>query len=74
MDYKNQLALTGELNDVGAAKRVNIPKSYRMGIEFVGGAEIANGFDFNGTATFSFTEPLTEDHYLIGHFISFKPE
>ena len=27
----------------------------------------------NGTATFSFTEPLTEDHYLIGHFISFEP-
>ena len=53
MLYKNQLALTGELNDVGAAKRVNIPDSYRMGIELVGGAEISKGLEVNATATFS---------------------
>jgi iron complex outermembrane receptor protein len=36
MDYRNQLVLTGALNDVGSALRVNIPKSYRTGIEIDG--------------------------------------
>lgn len=53
MLYKNQLALTGELNDVGAAKRVNIPDSYRMGLEFVGGARFYKNFEFNSTLTLS---------------------
>ena len=33
MDYKNQLVLTGALNDVGAAIRTNADKSYRTGVE-----------------------------------------
>lgn len=33
MDYKNQLVLTGEINDVGAYNRTNIEKSYRAGVE-----------------------------------------
>jgi iron complex outermembrane receptor protein len=33
MNYKNQLVLTGALNDVGAATRINTPESYRAGIE-----------------------------------------
>ena len=33
MNYKNQLVLTGALNDVGASIRTNVDKSYRMGIE-----------------------------------------
>lgn len=33
MSYKNQLVLTGKINDVGAYTRTNIPKSYRTGIE-----------------------------------------
>jgi len=33
MDYRNQLVLTGELNDVGAAIRTNVDKSYRLGLE-----------------------------------------
>jgi iron complex outermembrane receptor protein len=33
MNYKNQLVLTGALNDVGASVRTNVDKSYRMGIE-----------------------------------------
>ncbi len=36
MYYKNQLILTGKINDVGAYTRTNIPKSYRMGIELQG--------------------------------------
>ena len=37
MNYKNQLVLTGKINDVGAYTRTNIPKSYRAGIELQGG-------------------------------------
>ena len=33
MHYRNQLVLTGQINDVGAYTRTNIPTSYRMGIE-----------------------------------------
>ena len=31
MAYQNQLVLSGQINDVGAYNRVNIPKSYRAG-------------------------------------------
>ncbi len=33
MHYKDQLVLTGQLNDVGAYTRVNVSKSHRMGLE-----------------------------------------
>ncbi len=36
MQYKDQLVLTGKINDVGAYTRTNIPKSYRMGLELQG--------------------------------------
>ncbi len=37
MHYQNQLVLTGEINDVGAANRVNVLKSYRVGLELEAG-------------------------------------
>jgi iron complex outermembrane receptor protein len=36
MSYKDQLVLTGKINDVGAYTRTNIPESYRTGIELQG--------------------------------------
>ena len=33
MRYKDQLVLTGELNDVGAPLRANVGDSYRLGLE-----------------------------------------
>ncbi len=36
MLYKNQLVLTGQINDVGAYTRTNIPNSYRLGVELQG--------------------------------------
>lgn len=33
MNYKDQLVLTGELNDVGAPLRANVGDSYRLGLE-----------------------------------------
>ena len=36
MQYQDQLVVTGELNDVGEYTRVNVPDSYRRGIEMTG--------------------------------------
>ncbi len=40
MGYRDQLVLTGQINDVGAYTRTNIPKSFRAGIELQGKAGI----------------------------------
>jgi len=53
MDYKNQLILTGELNDVGAYIRQNVPDSYRAGIELQAGVQILPSLKWSANATFS---------------------
>jgi iron complex outermembrane receptor protein len=53
MFYNDQLALTGQVNDVGEYGRVNIDKSYRLGLELVGGVEVFKNFNINANATFS---------------------
>ncbi|MEO9476990.1 MAG: TonB-dependent receptor [Cyclobacteriaceae bacterium] len=53
MDYKNQLVLTGALNDVGSAIRTNVPNSYRTGIELVVGVKIFETLDWNGNIALS---------------------
>ncbi|WP_128545385.1 TonB-dependent receptor [Larkinella soli] len=53
MKYRNQLVLTGQINDVGAYNRVNIPDSYRAGIELEAGALLAKALRWNVNATFS---------------------
>ncbi len=40
MQYKDQLVLTGKINDVGAYTRTNIPQSYRAGVEITGRAQL----------------------------------
>ena len=44
MKYKDQLVLTGKINDVGAYTRTNIPDSYRLGVELQGGLQPAAWF------------------------------
>lgn len=64
MDYKDQLVLTGALNDVGASLRTNVDKSYRMGIELEGSVKLSRKFSWNANVTLSrnkiseFTEVL----------------
>jgi iron complex outermembrane receptor protein len=56
MQYKDQLVLTGALNDVGAPLRVNIPNSYRRGIELEANFLLEleqHSIAFNTNATFS---------------------
>jgi len=67
MDYKDQLVLTGELNEIGEPMAVNMPKSYRMGVELMAGIHLPVGFSWEANATFSrnriknFTETLYDD-------------
>lgn len=69
MDYKDQLVVTGELSDSGNALSVNVPKSYRAGIELQGSLRPAEWFDWQINATLSrnriknFTEVVYNDDY-----------
>ncbi len=66
MDYRNQLVLSGQLNDVGAYNRVNIPVSYRAGLELEAATRLTKNLRWNVNATFSrnrvkgFTEYLDD--------------
>ena len=69
MLYKDQLVATGELSDTGNPVSVNVPDSYRMGVEFELGARPCRWFDWNFTLTLSrnrikdFTEYIYEDEW-----------
>jgi iron complex outermembrane recepter protein len=53
MNYDNQLILTGQLNDVGAAIRANVKDSYRAGIELEGGVRLAEWVSWSGNLALS---------------------
>lgn len=53
MIYKDQLALTGEVNDVGNYTRTNIPDSYREGLEVVVNWQTTPWFRTQGNVTVS---------------------
>ncbi len=53
MYYRDQLALNGQINDVGAFTRVNIDRSYRLGLELMGGLQLLPTLRLDGNATFS---------------------
>ena len=59
MHYKDQLVLTGKINDVGAYTRTNIPKSYRAGVELVAAAKICSWL--NASGNFSSSSNKVED-------------
>jgi len=64
MDYKNQLILTGEINDVGAYIRQNVPDSYRAGIELQAGIQLLENLEWSGNATFSRNKIEEYTYYL----------
>lgn len=53
MLYEDQLVVTGALNDVGQANRVNVDQSYRTGIELVAATQISTKLSWQVNATFS---------------------
>lgn len=64
MYYKNQLALTGQINDVGAYTRTNIPKSYRTGIEPELEIRFAKIFTIGGNFTYSINKINSFTEYI----------
>ncbi|SFU08266.1 iron complex outermembrane recepter protein [Algoriphagus locisalis] len=53
MGYKDQLILTGQINDVGAYIRENVANSYRAGIELSGNYQVSKAFTVGGNLTLS---------------------
>ncbi|MBU1822677.1 MAG: TonB-dependent receptor, partial [Bacteroidetes bacterium] len=67
MDYKNQLVLTGQVNDVGNSIRVNVPNSYRMGIELEGALALSRQWKWNANATFSQNKIANFTEYVVDY-------
>jgi iron complex outermembrane recepter protein len=53
MRYKDQLVLTGKINDVGAYTRMNVPNSYRLGIELMHNTIITDKLQLSSNVTLS---------------------
>lgn len=53
MLYKDQLVLTGKVNSEGSYTRVNVPASYRMGLELTGSVQVKPWLLLQANATFS---------------------
>lgn len=53
MRYRDQLVLTGRINDVGAYTRTNIPNSYRLGLELSASHRPTDRIDIRGNLTLS---------------------
>ena len=53
MMYRDQLVFTGQVNDVGAYSRTNVPESYRAGIELQGAYLPTYWLKLNANVTFS---------------------
>jgi iron complex outermembrane receptor protein len=64
MAYKDQLILTGEINDVGAYNRINVDKSSRMGVEVEAGYMLLKNLSFSGNITLSQNKIATFNEYI----------
>ena len=64
MGYKDQLVLTGKINDVGAYTRTNIPNSYRAGIELEATATIKSWLTAAANISFSRNKIVDFTEYI----------
>lgn len=53
MYYIDQLVLNGQIDDVGSPLRINVDRSYRLGLELVGGQQLTPALSWQGNVTFS---------------------
>jgi len=86
MNYKKQLVLTGEINNVGSPIMTNVDKSYRAGLEITTGINILPKLNWEANVSFSrnriigFTEYIDDwdtwsqvSNYLGETDLSFSP-
>ena len=64
MLYRNQLVLTGKINDVGEYTRTNTPRSWRLGLELQGGIKPAAWIQAYGNLTISQNKILNYTSYV----------
>ncbi len=64
MLYKDQLVLTGMINDVGAYTRINTPNSYRAGIELQGNYQITTWMNAGANLSLSRNKIKSFTEYL----------
>jgi iron complex outermembrane receptor protein len=64
MNYRNQLVLTGQINDVGAYTRTNIDRSYRLGLELEAAVKFLKYFSLGGNITLSRNRVLNFIEYI----------
>ena len=64
MHYKDQLVLTGKINDVGAYTRTNIPKSNRMGVEITAAVGITSWLNASGNFSLSKNQVIDFIEYI----------
>ncbi len=64
MRYKDQLVLTGQINDVGAYTRTNIDKSYRLGLELEGSVRTNKWMQVAGNLALSRNKVIHFSEYV----------
>ncbi|HYH56317.1 MAG TPA: TonB-dependent receptor, partial [Anseongella sp.] len=64
MSYEDQLVLTGKINDVGSYTRMNIPRSYRTGLELYGSLRLSKVLNWTANAAFSMNKLRSFTEYL----------
>jgi iron complex outermembrane receptor protein len=67
MLYRDQLVLSGHLDDVGNPIHTNVRDSYRTGIELQVAAQVAKGLTFSPTATVSRNKINNYTDYLFDY-------
>lgn len=67
MHYKNQLVLTGELNDVGSPIKTNVDKSYRTGVELTNSFKPIEKFRWDVNLTYSINKIMDFTQVLYVH-------
>ncbi|WP_300699798.1 TonB-dependent receptor [Bacteroides sp.] len=72
MDYKNQLVLNGQLNEIGEPVAENVKSSYRMGVELMAGAQIASWLRWDVNTTISRNRIKDYTEYLSDYNESWK--
>ncbi len=73
MDYKDQLVKTGRINNVGNPISVNMPESYRRGIEIAGGIRLFNKLNIQANATFSQNKIENYTEYITPYNEDWEP-
>ena len=72
MGYQDQLVATGALNDVGNNVRINVPNSFRQGVELQGGVEISSRIRWDGNLTLS-KNKIEEFDEILYDYVSMIP-